>query len=177
MHKYLYGQQGPKQVNNDLTGVWDLNLYKENSKIYGWGLLTYNRVYSLRINNQLQTGVGLAYDFLDSKRLQLNVSDGFLYDFSDVQLQDTIRDVYQTIRNSLRVQYRLTAGNISLRTAAFIQNSIYKQSDYIFKAEVSLAYRIKKYLSLTVQGNYNHMNRTGKETLFVTYGLTYERYF
>lgn len=177
IHKYLYGKQGDKVSNNDFTGVWDLNLHSKRTQLYYWGLLTYNKIYSLRVNSQVQTGAGLAYDFWDEKKVQFNVSDGILYDFSDVQLSDTVRDVYQTIRNSLRVQYRLTLGNISLRTAAFIQNSFEYKQDYIIKSEATLSYRFKKYLSLTVQGNYNKFNRTGKETLFLTYGLSFETYF
>lgn len=176
-HKHLFGKQGDKLVNNDFTAVYDFNIYSRWPKFYYWGLMTYNNVYSLRINHQLQAGAGIAYDLLQKGPSQLNISDGILYDFSDIQLKDTVRDVYETYRNSFRIQYKLTLKNLSFRAAGFIQNSFEYKKDYIIKTDASLSYRVRKWLSLTMQANYNKMNRTQKETLFITYGLLYEKYF
>jgi len=175
--KYLYGRQGEKIVNADFTSVWDFNLYPRQTRIYYWGLLTYNTIYSLRINNQLQTGLGLAIDLIDGKKIQFNISDGLIYDFNDVQLRDTVRDVYQTYRNSFRMQYKMNLGNLILRATGFIQNSFEYRKDFIIKTDFTLAYRVRKWLSFTMQSSYNKMNRTNRETLFITYGLTFERYF
>lgn len=177
MQKYLYGRQGIKIVNADFTSVWDFNLYSRYSRLYYWGLMTYNSISSLRINSQLQTGLGVAVDIIDSKRMQFNVSDGLLYDFNDIQLQDTVKDVYQTVRNSFRVQFKMNFGNLSLRASGILQNSFEYRKDYIIKTDFTLAYRFRKWLSFTMQSNYNKMNRTNKETLFITYGLNFERYF
>lgn len=175
--KYLYGRQGERIVNADFTSVWDFNIYSRYSRLYYWGLFTYNTIYSLRVNNQLQTGLGVAMDLIDTKRVQFNISNGLMYDFNDIQLQDTVRDVYQTIRNSFRLQYKMNLGNLSLRAAGFIQNSFEYRKDYIIKTEFSLSYRFRKWLSFTMQSNYNKLNRTNRETLFITYGLNFERYF
>lgn len=177
VNKFLYGQNGNRLVNRDFTTVWDMNYYPAKTKMYGWALATYNSVYSLKVNHQLQTGCGLAYDFIENNRIQLNISDGLLYDFSDVMLLDTIRDKYQTFRNSLRIQCRVFAGNMSFRVVSFVQNSLEYKKDVLIKADATLAYRFKKYFSITTQGNYNRMNRTGKETLFLTYGLSFEKFF
>ena len=177
LQKYLYGRQGEKIVNADFSSVLDLNLYPRQTRIYYWGLLTYNTIYSLRINNQLQTGLGLAIDLIDGKKIQFNISDGLIYDFNDVQLRDTVRDVYQTYRNSFRMQYKMNLGNLSLRATGFIQNSFEYRKDFIIKTDFTLAYRVRKWLSFTMQSSYNKMNRTNRETLFITYGLTFERYF
>jgi hypothetical protein len=125
----------------------------------------------------LQTGLGLAIDLIDGKKIQFNISDGLIYDFNDVQLRDTVRDVYQTYRNSFRMQYKMNLGNLSLRAIGFIQNSFEYRKDFIIKTDFTLAYRVRKWLSFTMQSSYNKMNRTNRETLFITYGLTFERYF
>jgi hypothetical protein len=176
-HKWLYGKQGGRIVNNDFSAVWDLNLYKTFKHFNYWALFVYNTIYSLRVNNQLQSGVGIAYNVIDRQNSQLNVSDGIIYDYSDVQIQDTVRDVYETYRNSFRLQYKLNLKNFSFRSAFFLQNSLEYGSDYIVKSESSLSLKIRRWLSLTLQANYNHMSRTKKETVFITYGLSYERYF
>src|SRR3954463_6940083 len=104
--KWLYGRQDARTVNNDFTAVWELNLYKTFPNFNYWALFVYNRMYSLRINNQLQYGAGVAYNIIHHEKHILNISDGILYDYSDVQLSDSTQDLYGTIRNSLRVQYK-----------------------------------------------------------------------
>ena len=177
MNKFLYGENGLKLVNRDLTSVWDFNYYTKVKRLYAWSLLTYNSIYSLKVNHQLQSGFGLAYDVIDNQKVQINISDGILYDFSEVVLNDSTNDKYQTFRNSFRLQCKVTAGNLNFRVAGFIQNSFEYKSDFIIKSDAILAYRLRKILSLTMQASYNRMNRTGRETLFITYGLSFEKYF
>ena len=177
MNKFLYGENGPRLVNRDLTSVWDFNYYSKVKRLYAWSLLTYNSIYSLKVNHQLQSGFGLAYDLIDNQKVQINISDGILYDFTEVVLNDSTNDKYQTFRNSFRLQYKMTAGNLNFRVAGFIQNSFEYKNDFIIKSDATLAYRLRKFLSLTMQASYNRMNRTGRETLFITYGLSFEKYF
>lgn len=177
-NKFLYGDQNNKLTNKDFSSAWDLNLYKTFPHFYYWGLFVYNSNYSLRINNQLLTGVGIAYKFIDQPTRQINVSNGILFDYSDIQLNDSTRDIYGTPRNSFRLQIKWDIKNLMVfRGNAFIQNSLQDVSDYIFKSDVSLSIKIKKWLSLTSALTYNQMTRTKKENLFVTYGLTVEKYF
>ena len=177
LNKFLYGRNNIRLTNSDFTSVWDFNYYTNYKRLYSWALLTYNSIYSLKVNSQLQTGLGMAFELIDNQKVQVNVSDGLLYDFSDITILDTVHDKYQTLRNSFRLQYKMTAGNLSFRVVGFIQNSFEYRKDYIIKSDATLAYRFRKVLSLTMQGTYNKMNRTGKETLFLTYGLSYEKYF
>jgi hypothetical protein len=175
--KWLYGKQNEKRTNNDLSATLDVNLYKTFDHFYYWGLFVYNNIYSLRVNQQVQTGAGAAYNLIETKQLQLNLSDGIIYDYNDVLISDTIRDVYETYRNSFRLQVKYSIKNLNFRTAAFIQNSFEYKNDFIIKGEMSLSIKVRRHLNFTMQGNYNRMSRTKKETIFLTYGLTYERYF
>lgn len=177
-NKWLYGEQNNVLTNNDVSSVWDLNLYKTFPHFYYWGLFNYNSSYSLKINHQLQAGVGVAYNFFDTKKITINVSDGIIYDYSDIMLSDGVREVYATPRNSFRFQVKsnlkerfIFNGNV------FLQNSLEDAEDYIIKSDVSLSVKLKKWLSITSAFSYNEMSRTKKSNLFVTYGLTIEKYF
>jgi len=177
-NSFLYGDQNKKLTNKDFSSVWDFNLYKTFPQFYYWGLFAYNVNYSLRINNQLLTGIGIAYKFIDQPTRQINVSNGILYDYSDINLNDSTREIYSTPRNSLRLQIKWDIKNLLVfRGNAFLQNSLQDASDYIVKTDVSFSIKIKKWLSLTSALTYNQMTRTKKENLFVTYGLNIEKYF
>lgn len=179
-NKWLYGRQNGLLTNNDFSSSWDVNLYKTFPHFYYWGLLVYNTSYSLKVNNQFQSGAGIAYNFIDKKTAQLNVSDGIIYDYSDLVLTDdnNSREIYGTFRNSLRLQVKWNAGSIfSFNGNIFYQNSLSNGNDYIIRSDASLTIKIKKWLSLTSSLSYNKMSRTKKENFFATYGLTIEKYF
>lgn len=176
--KWLYGKQQNALVNNDITSLLDFSLYKSFKNFYYWGLCFYNKSYSLRINNQMQTGIGVAYIVINNTHFKLNLSEGILYDYSDVSLQDTVRDVYGTLRNSFRLQARYHFQEIFNFSGTFyIQNSLQYRRDIIYKGDVDLAIRLKKWLSLTAKLTYNKFERTRRENLFVTYGFTIDQYF
>ncbi|RYZ95445.1 MAG: DUF481 domain-containing protein, partial [Sphingobacteriaceae bacterium] len=105
-NSWVYGRQRSNLTNNDFSTALDVNLYKTLPHFYYWGLANYNTSYSLKINNQLLTGLGIAYNFIDTKDAYLNVSNGVLYDKSDLFLTDTTRDIYHTYRNSFRLAFR-----------------------------------------------------------------------
>lgn len=177
-NKWLYGEQNNILTNNDLSSAWDLNLYKTFPHFYYWGLFNYNSSYSLKINHQLQAGVGVAYNFFDTKKITVNLSDGIIYDYSDIVLSDGVREIYGTPRNSFRLQIK---SNIKDRFVfngnAFLQNSLQDAEDYIIKSDIGLSVKLKKWLSITSAFSYNEMSRTKKSNLIFTYGITLEKYF
>ena len=177
-NKWLYGKQNSTLTNNDLSSSWDFNLYKTLPHFYYWGLVNYNSAYSLKINNQVQAGLGLAYNLIDTKKIFFNVSDGIIYDYSNVTLSDSSKDVYGTPRNSLRVQLKWTVKDkVAFSGNGFLQNSLQYAHDYILRTDFSLSVKVKKWLNLTSTLTYNKMTRTSTENLFVTYGVVIENYY
>ncbi|RVU00754.1 DUF481 domain-containing protein [Mucilaginibacter limnophilus] len=176
-NSWIYGRQQDALTNNDFSTSLDFNLY-QTPKFYYWGLANYNTSYSLKVNNQLLAGVGLAYNILDKENAYLNVSDGVLYDKSDLFLNDTTRDVYHTYRNSARLAFRFTIYKvITIESSTFLQNSFDYGYDYIIRSTNSLSFKLNPWLSLTTALAYNRQNRTNSENLLFTYGLTLEKYF
>lgn len=176
-NSWVYGQQQKTLTNNDINSTFNCNVYKLFPHAYYWGLATYIASYSLKINNQYQAGAGLAYNIIDRKHIKLNISDGLLYDNSDVYLADTVRDVYSTGRNSARIMFSCDTNIFTINVMSFLQNSLWLKNDYIIKADATLGIRVKKWLVLTVTYSYNRFNRTGKENTLLTYGLTLEHYY
>ncbi|UYQ95446.1 DUF481 domain-containing protein [Chitinophaga horti] len=175
---YVYGAQNSEQTNNDVTASLNFNLYAGNRRFFYWGLATYDRSYSLKINNRFQGGAGVAYDVIRTPTAVLNISDGPLFEHSDLILEDTIPDKYQTVRNSLRVYYKWTIKSIIvLEGSQFWQQSFTKQNDYILKSVNSVSVKLRSWLAITAALNYNRLNRTGRENLLVNYGITMEKYF
>jgi hypothetical protein len=173
-----YGKQQRVLTNNDFSSSLDFNVYKPFPHFYYWGLANYSTSYSLKINNQEQAGAGIAYKLIDRKKLNFNVSDGLLYEKSDIYRNDTVRDIYNTWRNSLRLSFSCNIKDyIFLNGTNFYQNSLTNSNDYIIKSNVSLAVKIHKWLSLTTAFSYNKFSRTGRENTLYTYGLTVEKYF
>jgi hypothetical protein len=177
-NKWLYGEQNKVLTNNDVSSVWDLNLYKTFPHFYYWGLFNYNKSYSLKINHQLQAGAGVAYNLVDTKPVILNVSDGIIYDYSDIILTDSVREVYGTPRNSFRLQVKVNLKERFIFNGnGFLQNSLEDAEDYIIKSDISLSVKLKKWLSITSAFSYNEMSRTKTSNLLLTYGITIEKYF
>lgn len=178
LNKWLYGRQDGILTNNDYSSVLDLNLYKTLSRFNYWGLFSFTSAYSLKINSQLQAGAGAAYNIIDRKRVVLNISDGFLYEYSNIVATDSSQELYSTIRNSFRVKFSGSVKNLLKFTAiGFYQPSLLERDDYIIKYEANLALRLRRWISITAALSYNKMNRTRAENLFLTYGLIFERYF
>jgi len=141
-------------------------------------LANYNTSYSLKVNNELLAGAGIAYSIIDRKNAYLNVSDGVLYDTSDLTLPDNNRDVYQTYRNSFRLSFKFGIDDkLELNSKSFLQNSFQNSSDYIIKSTTNFSFKLNKWLDLTTALTYNRQNRTQGENLLFTYGLTLEKYF
>lgn len=177
-NNWIYGKSNSSLTNNDFTTSLDFDLYRTFPNFYYWGLATYTTSYSLKIKDQLLTGVGIAYYLVNKKNAMFNISDGFLYDKSNLMLNDTTRDNYHTYRNSFRILFRFVIKDIVVIDGSdFIQNSVQYKNDYIFRSTTNLSVKLRKWLSFTTSLNYNRMNRTRAENMLLTYGLTAEKYF
>ncbi len=178
VNKWLYGEQDRELTNHDFSSTLDVNLYKTLPHFYYWGLFNYTSSYSLHIRNQLQAGLGIAYNVIDRKTKLLNISDGLIYDYSDIILEDSSSEKYGSIRNSFRLQIKWETGSrFTFSGNGFYQPSLQYHNDYIIKSEVSMTVKLNKWLGFTAAFNYNKMSRTRTENLFASYGLAFERYF
>jgi len=178
MAGWIYGEQNDIRTNNDFTSSLDFNLFKTFKHFYYWGLSTYEKSYSLKINDRFQAGVGVAYNFIEKKNLFVNLSEGVLYEISDVNLNDSTRERNTILRNSLRFRYRwVIVEKITFEGTHFIQNSLEDKHDYILKSINSLNFRLYKWLNFTTALTYNKVNKTDRENLLITFGLTAEKYF
>lgn len=177
-NSWIYGRQNAGLTNNDYSSSIDFNLYKSIPHFYYWGLLNYNTSYSLKINNQLLAGAGVAYSVIDKPNAYLNLSDGVLYDTSDLMLPTGMRDVYHTYRNSFRLAMRFDINKIVVfESSTFLQNSFDRSYDYIIRSTSSLSFKLRSWISISSSLNYNRQNRTNSENLLFTYGLNLEKYF
>lgn len=175
---WLYGSSPEKLTNNDFTLSSNVNLYRHFTDFYYWGLVNYTTSYSLNIKSQGQTGIGVAYNFLNKPNIWLNVSNGIIGELSRIIENDSAVINYQTIRNSLRIQFMFKAGErFTFRTGNFFQPSLKYISDHIISSDTEFAYQLWKGLSLNTRLLYNKISRTEKENLIFTYGLGYQKYF
>ncbi len=175
---WIYGKQNSNLTNNDFSTTLDFNLYKTFPGFNYWGLANYNTSYSLNINHQLLTGLGVAYNIIDKENQKLNISNGILYDRSDIVLDNEMREVYSTARNSLRLSFKFTLRKlIILESTSFLQNSLNYRNDYIIRSTNSLGFKLNEWLSLNSALNLNKISRTNRENLLLSYGLKLEKYF
>ncbi|MHA4845906.1 DUF481 domain-containing protein [Flavitalea antarctica] len=175
---WIYGEQNDRRTNNDFTNALDFNLFKTFKNFYYWGLLTYEKSFSLKINDRVQAGLGVAYNIADKKQLYINVSEGVLYEKSDVFLNDTTREKNTILRNSFRFRYRWVIKEmITLDGTHLIQNAFSDGDDYIIKSVNGLSFRLYKWLNFTTALTFNKVGKTDRQNLLVTFGLTAEKYF
>jgi hypothetical protein len=175
---WVYGNTPQQLTNNDFTSALDFNLYKTFSHFYYWGLINFTTSYSLKIKEQLQTGLGAAYRVIDKDNMMFSVSDGILFERSNIIQEDGADLGYQTFRNSLRLQYRLQYKElITFNGIGFYQPSLQYGGDFIITANASLALKVWKWLSFNTAVSYNNISRTQRENVQFTYGLVAERFF
>jgi hypothetical protein len=171
---WTYGKQNNQLTNNDLSSSLFVNLYKTFPHFYYWGLINYNTSYSLKINNQLLAGAGAAYNIVDKKDAVINISDGVLFDQSDL----LVNEVYHTWRNSIRLQFHFVAKDmLTLDGSNFLQNAFNNRDDYIIRSTTTLGIKLRKWISLNTSLTYNKMNITSSDNLIFTYGVTLDKYF
>ena len=175
---WIYGKQQKILSNNDVSFFANIDYLKDVQKLYYWALLNFDESYSLKINYRFQSGVGLGYTFVKTPQLDLELSDGFVYETSDLTDPVLGKDVYQTVRNSLRLKYRWSYKNtFVIQGTDFVQPSIISLKDYILKFSNQLSVKLNQWLSINASMEYNKINRTKRENLLITYGLAVSKYF
>ena len=173
-NSWLYGKQNKDLSNNDFSSTLNFNLYKTLPHFYYWGLLNYNTSYSLKINHQLLAGLGIAYNIVDKENFYVNISNGILYDKSNL----LTNEIYHTYRNSFRIQYHFYIKELIVFDGNnFLQSSFDRKEDYIIRSVNRLGIKLRKWITLNTSLNYNKMNITNRENLNLTYGLTLDKYF
>lgn len=175
---WIYGEQDKNLTNNDFSAFGNLDLNKNKHPLYYWGLVTFDKSYSLKINYRFQSGAGIGYTLIDNKNSSLVLSDGFLFETGDLYRSDFGQDKYSILRNSFRIKYRFNINNfLILEGSNFYQPSVSLLEDYIIKANNSLSIPLRKWLAITASVAYNKVSRTNRENLLFTYGLTMEKWF
>lgn len=175
---WIYGAQASIITNNDFSSYVDANLYRHSPNFYYWVLGTFDKSLSLRINNRVQTGAGVAYNFINKPEAYINLSNGLIYETSNLLVNDTLNDIYQTLRNSMRLRFKFVINEmITLESTNFWQPSLSDKTDYILRNNANLSFKLYRGLSFTSAFTYNKVNRTDRENLILSLGLSYERYF
>jgi hypothetical protein len=179
MASHIYGKNPTSKTNDDLFAVANLDVLKGVQKFYYWALTGFEKSFSLKVDSRFQAGVGVGYTFVNTGNANLEVSDGFLYETSNLGVTDKLgRTSYQTIRNSLRLKYRFIIKQIfRFDGIHFYQPSLSDGDDYILKLNTSFSVKLYKWLNFTTAFNYNRQNITSTENLLITYGLSLEKYF
>jgi hypothetical protein len=167
----IYGRQQESLLNNDYSSSLDFNLYKTLPRFYYWGLATFDKSYSLNLRSRYQLGLGCAYNIWDLKNFLLNISDGIIYEQSYVDIIYSSRNSIQTIRNSLRIKFRMSYKEIfEVEGTHFIQPSLSIKRDYIIKSTTSLLFKIRNGIFLNASLVYNRLNFTSSENLLASFG-------
>jgi hypothetical protein len=176
---HIYGKNPAAKTNDDFFAVVNFDVLKGVQKFYYWALTSFEKSFSLKVDSRFQAGAGVGYSFVNTNTSSLEVSDGFLYETSDLGITDKLgRTSYQTVRNSLRLKYRFIIKDIfRFDGLHFYQPSLSDGSDYILKLNTSFSVRLYKWLNFTTAFNYNRQNITATENLLITYGLSLEKYF
>ena len=175
---WIYGTQNKQLTNNDFSAAANIDYLKDIQRLYYWALVNYDNSYSLKINYRFQSGVGIGYPVIKKPTFELNLSDGFVFETSDLTDPDLGKDVYQTVRNSCRVKYRWSYNKtFSLEGTNFYQPSVISFNDFILKLNNKLSVKLNKWLSVNATMSYNKISRTNRENLLLTYGITVENYY
>lgn len=180
-NSWIYGRQQDNLTNNDVTSALDFNLYNKGDRrrFYYWGLGTYESSFSLKIHHRLQTGLGVGYNIIDRANAVVILSDGILYEKSDLYASSEISsNDYETSRNSFRLKFRwVILDNVVLDGSDFLQHSLEDRKDYIIRSTTNLSVKLRKWLSFTTSVTYNKLARNRRENLLLNFGLSIEKYF
>ncbi|RAW01903.1 hypothetical protein DQQ10_08865 [Pseudochryseolinea flava] len=178
---WIYGKQNESRTNNDIIAALDFNIYerRQPARFYTWGLASYESSFSLKINARVQTGLGIGYNIVDRPNVVFIVSDGILYEHSDLyQTPEGIDNDYETARNSFRIKFRWVIKNrVTIDGSDFLQHALNDRKDYIVKSNTNVSVKLLRWLSFTTSLVYNKISLTNRENLLLNYGLTIEKYF
>lgn len=175
---WMYGNQNKRLSNNDYSASANLDFLKDVHRLYYWGLFYFNKSYSLKVNYRFQLGGGVAYNALNKPDLNLSLSDGFVYESSDLTDPVIGKAVYQTVRNSFRLKFHWAYKDIlAFDAAEYYQPSLASFKDYILKSNNSLSIKLYQWLAINASVAYNSISRTERENLLITYGIKIDKYF
>lgn len=175
---WIYGENAENLTNNDFSSVIDFNLFKSDRHIYYWALVNYEKSFSLKIDNRIQAGAGIGYYIIDKENFVLQLSDGLLYERSELFDAEQNKFGNEILRNSFRLKFRFVINEtITFENSDFIQHSLSDHRDYILRSTTSLSVRLLKWLSFNVSLDYNKLSATDRENLIGNVGLRIERYF
>ncbi|MBO9634704.1 MAG: DUF481 domain-containing protein, partial [Chitinophagaceae bacterium] len=141
MASHVYGQNPTSKSNDDYYAILNLDFLKGVQKLYYWGLTGFEKSFSLKVDSRFQAGAGVGYIFLNKDRSNLELSDGFLYETSNLSVPDMHgRTSYQAARNSLRLKYRFIIKDIfRIEGTNFFQPSLSDGKDYILKLNTNVS--------------------------------------
>lgn len=169
---WIYGQQSNVKINNDFTTVLEGDWLKRTHKLYVWGLGTFDKSYSLKINYRYQVGAGPGFTFVRNDKITVIASDGIMFEEGDLTDPELGKISYSTWRNSFRLKYHWIISNMfTFDGTGFVQPSISHKNDNIFRYTTTFSVKMKKWLSLTSSLTYNKITRTERENLVLTYGI------
>jgi hypothetical protein len=176
---HIYGKNPTAKTNDDFLGILNLDILKGVQHFYYWALTSYEKSFSLKLDKRFQAGVGVGYTFVNTDNANLELSDGVLFETTDLSIRDQRGQTsYRTVRNSLRLKYRFVIKEIfRFDGVDFYQPSFSEGDDYILKLNANFSIKLYKWLNLTTSFNYNRQNITRTENLFMSYGLSMEKYF
>jgi hypothetical protein len=178
MFGWVYGKLNKVRSNNDFESAVDIDYRIDSSKFKVWVLGTYDKSLSLKINQRLQAGSGVSYDVYRKGNNRLNISDGILYESSDLLLPGDVNDIYHTWRNSFRVKYTVHVKQLlQLSGTHFLQNSLSDGSDYNIRSQSALSVKVFSFVSFTTAVTYNKINRLDRQNFLLTVGLAMQKYF
>jgi hypothetical protein len=177
-NNWVYGESENHVTNNDFSSALNFDLYRAVRTWYYWGLASYTSSYSLDISKQFQVGGGMGYNAIRKKNAELVISDGILFETSNLYESDPGKKNTVTARNSLRIKYRWVILNtIVLDGMHFWQPALNSLSNYIIRSTGNLSVSLSKWLSFTTSLTYNRINQTNRENMFINFGFTFEKYF
>lgn len=170
---WIYGAQSGVKINNDYSVVLEGDYLKNTNKLYAWGLGTFDKSYSLKVNYRYQVGAGPGYTVVKKDKIAVIVSDGILYERGDLVDPELGALSYSTWRNSFRLKYHwLIHDLVSWDGTGFVQPSLSHGHDNIIRYSTTLSVKLRKWLSVTSSLTYNKLTRTERENLVVTYGVS-----
>lgn len=177
--QHIFGQSLGQVTNRDYNFGFDYNRFlNENRRWYVWFLGAYNSSYSLRVLSQWQAGAGIALNVIDRSDMWLNVSNGIIYEYSEIVDASEAIINYNTPRNSLRINFGgKFQDRIEYKTLHFWQPSLRHANDFIFTSNSSISYQIWNGLRFQLSFIYNKVSKTAKENMVFTYGIAWSSNF
>jgi hypothetical protein len=177
---WIYGENQDRLTNNDVNTMADFNLRKTFPHFYYWGIATWERSVSLKLNHRFQGGLGIGYHIVDRRDTSFVISDGMLYESTGLYDTPDIGSdsTYSTYRNSFRAKFRIALNDVfKFDGFGFVQHSLSDRHDYVIKSQVNFYIKLIKWINFTTTLTYNKLSITGRENLLFTLGISADKIF